>query len=163
MFHRILVLFLVSSLAPAFAFAESSAPCNLVDQEALVALELSAHTAKMEHKEISGTAGVTRQFVDTCIFTPPNAPSPSLAVTATPMHLGKQATTHSCADKSLPNMGLFICNAALKNSHLTFVLVTRPSSEAAMKSVFPAQVKRLIESLVGPAAKVSAAKVSATK
>ena len=158
MFRRMLVMFLVSFLAPALAFAESAAPCNLVDQKALLALELSAPTIKMEHKEIPITAGATRQFVDTCIFTPPNTPSPSLSVTTTPMPFGNQTTTHSCVDKSLPKAGLFICSASLKNSYLTFVLLTGPSSKDAMKSVFPAQVERLIKGLAGAAAKVSAAK-----
>ena len=163
MFRRILFMFLVSSLAPALAFAESATPCNLVDQKALLALELSAHTTKMEHKEISIPTVATRQFADTCIFTPPNALAPSLTVTTTPMPLGSETTKPSCVDKPLAKAGLFICSATIKNRHLAFVLLTEPSSMEAMKSVFPAQVERLIKELAGPAVKVSAAKVTATK
>ena len=69
MFHRILVICLVSFLAPALALAEPLAPCKLIDQQALLALGLSAHTIKMEHKEIPITAGATRQFTDSCTYT----------------------------------------------------------------------------------------------
>lgn len=156
MFHRNLVIFLVASIAPALAIAQSATPCNVVDQQARIALELGTHTAKAEHKEIPVKAGEARQFVDTCIYTPSDTAPSSLTVTSMAMPMSHQTTPPSCDDKSIPSAGLFICSARVKSTLLTFVLMTKSSSQAVMKTVFPAQVERLTKALAGKAEKVSA-------
>ena len=155
--YDLLALFLVSSLAPAVAFAESAeAPCNLLDREALVALKLDDHKAKVEHKKVASTAGLPPQSIDLCTFTPRSAALPALTVTTSVVSKSIQTSKPFCTSNSTPRVDIATCNANVKGSIVTFMMATKPSSGAATASTFPSHIEGLIKRLSGVASKGTA-------
>lgn len=153
--HYFLALVLVSSLSPAFASTDPvGAPCNLVDQDALVALNLGDHKTKEDHEKITDTKDAASRNIDTCTFTSQAAPFPFLTVTTTLLPQGVKTAKPSCSDKVLPGgadgsakMALAVCTATVGNTFMSFVLMTNDASDTAMKSTFRTQIERLTDGL----------------
>lgn len=158
MFRNFLALFLVLFLAPALAFAESAAPCKLLDREALTSLNLGAHTMKVERKETPGEKGAPPVTVHVCAYTLATGELPTLNVTTTAMPAGIQTLKPSCTQRSSNGLELFICTAIVRNTFATFILSTKPFLGIAMKSQFPAEIERLMTRLAEPGSKGTSAR-----
>jgi len=160
MLRSFFALFLVSILAPTFAVAKSAdAPCNLMDQEALVALKLDRHIMKASHKEVTRKNGTPPKAVDTCTFTPPPGdPSPSVAVTTGTASSRIHTIKPSCFEKSASGGEFTACTATVGNAVVSYVLMAKPSHGGAMKNAFPDQIGRLVKRLGGSVPRETSAK-----
>jgi len=140
--HPLLALLLASALLPLSARADSGAACNVMDAEALTALQLGNATKKPDHKDVPATKNAPKQRVDTCVMAPKDAPLPSLSVTSVALPAGTDPVKLTCSDQVLPTVKLAICNATAKGRMLSFALVLPTSAETgALRS----QVERLVQ------------------
>jgi hypothetical protein len=142
--HNALALMLVSCLVPAAAWA-APAPCGLVDQETLAALNLGDAVTKVEHKTVPATAQAPAQRVDTCTITPRVGAAPSLGVTV--MALPAQ-TTHArpvCNDSAVNGVGMASCFGVIKGQMVSVSLAAPQATFAQLNATLRARFGRLVE------------------
>jgi hypothetical protein len=143
---------LVSILAPMAAnAAQAPAPCDLLDQQMLTALNLGDANTKVEHKPIPATAQAPATQMDVCTFTPRIGGVSNLSLMRIPF--GKEAPPGKpvCSDHSQDKIGIATCNVIVKDGIVTVSLVSRRAGfetlSAALRSHFerlftPASVRR---------------------
>jgi len=157
--NKLLALFMVSTLSPTVAFAQSAdAICNLADQKALVALKLGEHKITVQRREGPKTPHMATQVTYTCTISPRNAGLPSLIIstavlpTSTP-----KVVRSSCSSSPLPHMVLYKCTTVERNTFVVLTLLMKGSPDGAMEGTFRAQVERLFGGLAGESSKGVAA------
>jgi len=84
--HTVLAVMLACCLVPMAAHAAPApAPCDLLDQQMLTALNLADAATKVEHKAIAATAQAPANRMDMCTFTPRVGTGASLSVMRLPL------------------------------------------------------------------------------
>jgi hypothetical protein len=142
--HTALAVMLVSILAPMAAqAAPAPAPCDLLDQQMLTALNLANADAKVEHKEIAATAQAPANRLDMCIFTPRVGSTSSLSVMRVALASNAPPGKPACSENSMDKVGIATCNVIAKGSIVTVSLVSRRAGFETLSAALRSHVERL--------------------
>jgi hypothetical protein len=139
--HTALAVMLVSILAPMAAqAAPAPAPCDLLDQQMLTALNLGGADTKVEHKPIPATAKAPASRMDVCTFTPHVGSASTLSLMRIPLAKGAPPGKPTCNEFPQDKIGIATCNVVTKDGMLTVSLVSRRAGfetlSAALRSHF---------------------------
>jgi hypothetical protein len=142
--HTALAAMLVSILVPMAAHAApATAPCDLLDQQMLTALNLGDANTKVEHKPIPATAQAPANRMDVCTFTPRIGSVSTLSVMSIP--LGKEMPQGKpvCTERSENKVGIAYCHVMAKDSIVTVSLVSRRAGFETLSTVLRSHFERL--------------------
>lgn len=146
----IFTIYLSLLIAPGVGLAApTSASCDLIDKKTLSALKLNDPKFKSEHKDVAYAKGAPQQGVDTCTYTPKNAPLPALIITATKIPDNDQVGKPTCNSQSTPNMNIASCTAAIKSTFATFTMLTKGAVSPETETTLFSHISRLTANVVG--------------
>lgn len=142
--HTALAVMLASCLVPMAAHAAPApAPCDLLDQQMLTALNLADAATKVEHKAIAATAQAPANRLDMCTFTPRVGTGASLSVMRLPLAKKMPPGKPICTDNSAEKFGLATCNVIVKDGILTVSLVSRRAGFETLSAALRSNFERL--------------------
>jgi hypothetical protein len=142
--HNAHAILLVSCLVPLAAHAgPASAPCNLLDQQMLAALNLGDADTRVEHKAVAATAHATAQRIDTCTFTPHVGNTSTLSVMSIALAPGSPPGKPVCTEKSEAKVGMASCNVVARDSIVTVSLVSRRAGFETLSTALRTHFERL--------------------
>ncbi|MBW8897693.1 MAG: hypothetical protein JF619_06165 [Massilia sp.] len=142
--HTALAVLLASCLVPMAAHAAPApAPCDLLDQQMLSALNLADADTKVEHKDIAATAQAPANRLDVCTFTPRVGSTSSLSVMRIPLAKQVPPDKATCTDNSTDKVGIATCNVIVKDGILTVSLVSRRVGFEALSAALRSHVERV--------------------
>ena len=142
--HNTHAFLLVSCLVPLAAHAgPAPAPCNLLDQRMLAALNLGDADTKVDHKAIAATAHAPAQRIDMCTFTPHVGNASSLSVTSVPLPPGSPPGKPVCIESSEGKVAMASCNVVARDSIVTVSLVSRRAGFETLSTALHSHFERL--------------------
>lgn len=142
--HTALAVMLASSLGPIAAHAAPApAPCDLLDQQMLTALNLGDADIKLEHKTIAATAHAPANRLDMCTFTPHVGSMSTLSLMRIPLAKEPPPGKPVCTETTENKLGIANCNVVTKGGIVTVSLVSRQAGFETLNAAFRAHFERL--------------------
>ena len=142
--HTALAVMLVSCFVPMAAHAAPvPAPCNLLDQQMLTALNFEDVDIKVEHKAIAATAQAPANRLDMCTFTPRIGSMSTLSLMSIPLAKGAPPGKPVCTEKSENKVGIAICNVIARDGIVTVSLVSRRAGFETLSAALRSHFERL--------------------
>ena len=142
--HTALAIMLVSCFVPMAAHAAPvPAPCDLLDQQMLTALNLGDAVTKVEHKTIAARAQVPAQRLDMCTFTPRVGSVATLSLMRIPLARETTPAKPVCTEKWELKVGTANCNAVTRAAIVTVSLVSRRAGFETLSAAMRSHVERL--------------------
>jgi hypothetical protein len=147
--HNAPAVLLASCLISVVAWA-APAPCSLIDEETLAALNLGDAVTKVEHKTVPGTAQAPAQQVDMGTITPRGGAAPSLNVTVMPLPANAAPARPVCNDSAVAGVGMASCFGVARDKMISVSLVSPKATFAGLNATLRARFGRVVD---GAAAK----------
>ena len=139
---NVLAAMLVSCLVPMAAHA-APAPCDLLDQQMLAALNLGDADTNAEHKAVAATAHAPAQRIGMCTFTPHVGAAPTVNVMRIPLAAGTPPGKPVCTERLDGKVGIASCNVIARDSIVTVSLVSRRAGFETVSAAFRSHFERL--------------------
>jgi hypothetical protein len=119
------------------------APCDLLDQQMLAALDLGNADTDAQHKAVAATARAPAQRLDMCTFTPHAGAAPTVNVMRMPLAAGTPPGKPACTEKLEAKRGIASCNVIARDSIVSVSLVSPRESFETLSAAFRSHFARL--------------------